>query len=210
VEPHARLGYDVPMKSLHRPDLYTWSSFDAERNVDFNSVLWVRPGGNVVVDPLPLSEHDRKHLAELGGAAWIVITNSDHVRASAELRESTGAQLAGPAAEKAAFPIACDRWLEGGEELVPRLRVLALEGSKTPGELALVLEETTLVTGDLVRAHRAGALMMLPAAKLADPLAATRSVAALADLPKIEAVLVGDGWSLFSGGHAALRSLAAY
>jgi hypothetical protein len=31
-----------------------------------------------------------------------------------------------------------------------------LNGSKTPGELALVLEKTTLITGDLVRAHQAG------------------------------------------------------
>ena len=34
-----------------------------------------------------------------------------------------------------------------------RRNVLALHGSKTPGELALVLEDTILVTGDLVRGH---------------------------------------------------------
>ncbi len=196
------------MKSLHRPDLYAWSTFDAERDVDFNSVLWVRPGGNIVVDPLPLSEHDRRHLAALGGVAWIVITNSDHVRAAASLRDETGAKIAGPASEQATFPIACDRWLADGEELVPGLGVVALEGSKTPGELALVLEATTLLTGDLVRAHRAGALMMLPEPKLVDPSAARREVARLASWPKIETVLVGDGWSLFGGGHAALRALA--
>jgi hypothetical protein len=30
-------------------------------------LLWVRPGGNVAIDPLPLSPHDRKHLDTLGG-----------------------------------------------------------------------------------------------------------------------------------------------
>jgi glyoxylase-like metal-dependent hydrolase (beta-lactamase superfamily II) len=197
------------MKSLHRPDLYTWSAFDLERNVDFNGLLWVRPAGNVLVDPMPLSDHDAKHLTALGGAAWVVITNSDHVRASEALRSDFGAKLAGPAAERATFPIACDRWLADGEEVVPGLVALALEGSKTPGELALVLEETTLITGDLVRAHRAGSLMLLPDAKLKDATAARSSVARLAALQKIETVLVGDGWSLFGGGRAALEKLRA-
>lgn len=195
------------MKSLHRVDLYTWSTFDSERNVDFNSVLWVRPQGNVVVDPLPMSEHDEKHLASLGGVRLIVITNSDHVRATEALRETTRAEVAGPAAERETFPIACDRWLADGGTAVPGLRAIALDGSKTPGELALVLEETTLITGDLVRAHRAGSLMMLPDAKLTDREAARRSVERLASLERIEAVLCGDGWSVFSGGHGMLRAL---
>ncbi len=197
------------MKSLHRSDLYTWSQFDAERNVDFQSVLWVRPGGNVVIDPLPLSEHDQRHLTALGGVAWIVITNSDHVRSAEALRAATGARVAGPAGEAATFPIACDRWLSDGESLVEGLEVLALDGSKTPGELALVLQGTTLITGDLVRAHRAGSLMTLPGAKLQSAEAARRSVARLAALPEIEVVLVGDGWSVFQGGHTALVALAS-
>jgi glyoxylase-like metal-dependent hydrolase (beta-lactamase superfamily II) len=197
------------MKRLHRADLYTWSTFDSERNVDFNSVLWVRAQGNVVVDPLPLSDHDQKHLAALGGVRLIVVTNSDHVRATQALREATRAEVAGPAAERESFPIPCDRWLADGDTVVPGLRAVALDGSKTPGELALVLEETTLITGDLVRAHQAGRLMMLPEAKLADRAAARRSVERLAALDRIEAVLCGDGWSVFSGGREMLRALTA-
>ena len=50
------------MKQLHRKDLFCWSVFDKERNIDFNSVLWVRDAGNVLIDPLPMSEHDHEHL----------------------------------------------------------------------------------------------------------------------------------------------------
>ena len=82
------------MKSLHRPDLYTWSSFDIDRNVDFNSVAWIRSEGNILIDPLPLSNHDRDHLDSLGGAAWIVITNSDHIRATKDIAQLTGAKIA--------------------------------------------------------------------------------------------------------------------
>ncbi|HVZ35753.1 MAG TPA: hypothetical protein VG963_25175, partial [Polyangiaceae bacterium] len=65
------------MKQLHKPNFWSWSVFNEERNLDFQSVLWCSgqsgrsaqelPAaeaalGNVVVDPLPLSAHDRAHL----------------------------------------------------------------------------------------------------------------------------------------------------
>nr|ADN18382.1 conserved hypothetical protein [Gloeothece verrucosa PCC 7822] len=96
------------MKSLHRPDLYSWSFFDTERNIDCNSIAWIRPEGNVLIDPLPLSTHDLNHLNSLGGAAWIVITNSDHIRAAAEIAALTGAKVAAPMGEKETFPIPSD------------------------------------------------------------------------------------------------------
>ncbi|MDP2309392.1 MAG: MBL fold metallo-hydrolase [Pseudomonadota bacterium] len=202
------------MKSLHRPDLYSWSAFDEARNVDFHGLCWARPdtssaGGNVLVDPMPLSAHDRAHLESLGGVALIVLTNSDHTRAAQEIAAWSGAKIAGPAAEKETFPFPCDRWLEDGDEVVPGLVVHAMAGSKTPGELALVLDGTTLITGDLVRAHKAGSLMLLPDAKLVDKAAAVASVRKLAAIDTIDTVLVGDGWPLFGNGGNALRALAA-
>jgi len=197
------------MKLLHRHDLYSWSSFDKERNIDFNSIAWVRPEGNVLIDPLSLSTHDHNHLNSLGGARWIVITNSDHVRAAKEIAQVTNAQIAGPAAERDSFPILCDRWLSDGEELIPGLEVMELYGSKTPGELALLLEKTTLITGDLVRSHKAGSLMILPDAKLSNRQQAVTSVSRLAQMSGIEAVLVGDGWSAFRDGNLVLKELAA-
>ncbi|MBL1178172.1 hypothetical protein [Pantanalinema sp. GBBB05] len=204
------------MKSLHRPDLYSWSTFDPERNVDFNGIAWIRPTGNVLIDPVPLSEHDTHHLQELGGASWIVITNSDHIRDAQAIAQQTGAQIAAPIGEQATFPLVTPptgtkpiRWLTDGEELVPGLQAIELHGSKTSGELALLLEETTLITGDLIRAHRAGSLMLLPDAKLQDRTAAIASVQRLAAIPSITAVLVGDGWSVFRDGHDRLQDLIA-
>jgi len=195
------------MKLLHRDDLYGWSVFDEAREIDFHSVLWVRDGGNVAVDPLPMSDHDRVHLSSLGSLATIVVTNSDHVRGAAELAEAHEAELVGPAGEQDRFPVECRRWLSDGDQVVPGLTAIALDGSKTPGELALVLETTTLITGDLVRAHQGGRLCLLPDRKLSDKTRALASVARLAELPHIEAVLVGDGWPIFSGGASALRAL---
>ena len=195
------------MKRLHRPNLFGWSAFNEDRNIDFHSAVWVRPEGNVVIDPLPLSDHDEAHLRELGGVAWIVITNSDHVRDSIRLAENTGAQLMGPSQEAKNFPVECARWLTDGDEVVPGMPVLELKGSKTPGELALLLEGSTLITGDLIRAHEGGALCLLPEEKLSDKRKAIASLRRLTLLPELEALLPGDGWPVFRDAKFLLQEL---
>jgi hypothetical protein len=198
----------VFMKLLHRPDLFGWSTFDPSRNIDFHGVAWVRPGGNVLVDPLPMSEHDLAHLTALGGAKHIVITNSDHTRAAQMLADHFAAELCGPSGERDSFPLRCKRWLCDGDDVVPGLRVRELNGSKTKGELALVLQDTTLITGDMVRAHQGGRLQMLPDPKLQNRSDALASIARLArEHPRIDAVLVGDGWPVFRDGLARLREV---
>ena len=92
------------MKQLHRKDLFGWSEFNKERNLDFHSVLWVREGGNVLIDPLPMSEHDHSHLQRLGGVNFIVITNSDHCRDAEHIASSTGAVIYGPSGEEEYVP----------------------------------------------------------------------------------------------------------
>ncbi len=198
------------MKQLHRRDLFTWSVYNEPLHVDFNGFLWTREGGNVLVDPLPLTPEDEKHLTQLGGAAWILLTNSDHVRGAREIAARTGARLLGPAAERETFPLACERWLADGEEPFSGLRVRELHGSKSEGELALVLEDTTVIFGDLVRAHRADALMLLPEQKLRGAARAIDSLRRLRRLhPEIVHVLVGDGWCAFRHGGTLLDELLA-
>lgn len=195
------------MKKLHQPHLFGWSEFNQERNIDFHSLLWVRATGNVAFDPLPLSDHDLRHLEELGGLSHILLTNSDHVRSAGELAQGTGALIWGPAGERENFPLACEKWLTDGDRPFEGLEVHALEGSKTPGELAFVLAGETLITGDLIRAHEAGKLCLLPDAKLKDKSLAIASLKRLAALPGIAAVLPGDGWPVFRHGHQALAEL---
>ncbi|MCC6217267.1 MAG: MBL fold metallo-hydrolase [Polyangiaceae bacterium] len=196
------------MKALHRSDLWAWSRFDEARNLDFHAWYWAGPGGGTLVDPLPLGAHDRAHLAALGGAKRVVVTNSDHLRAAVALASELGAELLAPAGERGTLDAPVTRWIADGDELEPGLTAIALEGSKTPGELALVLERTTLLTGDLVRAHVGGRLTLLPDAKLRDRAAAIASLRRLVtERPDVDAVLVGDGWPVFRDGHARLVEL---
>lgn len=196
------------MKRLHRPDLYAWSAFDEARDIDFHSVLWHRPGeGNVAIDPLPLSAHDRRHVEALGGVAVIVVTNSDHTRGAEALASWSGAEVLVPRAEHATMPVAACEPVGEGDDRVRGLRIFELEGSKTAGELALLLEDHTLVFGDLVRAHRANEIHLLPPEKLRDLAAARASLRRLLAFESVEALLLGDGWSVFRDGHARLRAL---
>jgi hypothetical protein len=195
------------MKALHKSNLLCWSVFNEDRDLDFHSVLWKSAHGNVVIDPLPLSEHDRKHVEALGGIQDIVITNSDHMRGAAELAAFSGARVWAPALELGRFAHLDARAASEQHPPVAGLTVFELHGSKTPGELAILIEQHTLVVGDLVRGHRAGRLNLLPDAKLADRTAALASLRRLAELQSIEAVLVGDGWPVFHGGRHALNAL---
>lgn len=196
------------VKTLHAPTFFGWSRFDEARNIDFHGHAIVRPEGVVLVDPMPMSAHDEAHLASLGPVTHIVVTNSDHTRATSEIAERTGALVLGPKAEREGFPIACGGWLGDGDVIVPGIVAYELHGSKTPGELALVVDGTTLITGDLVRAHRGGALTILPNPKLTDRAKAIESVRRLAAIDTLEAVLVGDGWPVFRDGSRAMRELA--
>ncbi len=195
------------MKALHQPAFWGWSVFNPERNLDFHSVLWVRPEGNCAFDPLPLTEHDLAHLQSLGPLSHIFISNSDHLRDAEALAAQTGARLWGPLAEKATLN--CQAWLDEGDEPLPGLQVFALAGSKTPGELAFLIEGQTLITGDLIRSHRAGQLCLLPDAKLSNKAAAQASVSRLADCLQLQAVLTGDGWPVFREGLLVLKQMIA-
>ena len=196
------------MKKLHRSDLFGWSIFNEERNIDFNSTLWVRSQGNVIIDPLPLIEHDKKHLESLGGAAHVIITNSDHIRDAAIISSMTGAKCWAPLAEKEQFPLQCDGWLQDGDEPISGIEIFSFNGSKTPGELAVLIDETTLITGDLIRAHEGGCLCIIPDAKLKNKDLAVKSIKRMASIKKIQAVITGDGWPVFNQGHEALFELS--
>ena len=155
-----------------------------------------------------MNELNENHLDGLGGAAHLIITNSDHVRDSERILLFTGAKCWGPFAEKKQFPFNCDDWLKDGDKPVNNLEVFCMEGSKTPGELAILIDNTTLVTGDIIRAHEGGRLCMLPDEKLQNRELAVNSIKRIAAIKSIEAVITGDGWPIFKNGHDALVELS--
>ena len=195
------------MKNTHHNNIYTWAQFDPERNIDFNSFFLVGPNKNIIIDPLPLTDHDREHLRKLGGVQWIVVTNSDHIRDTEAITTSMGAKIAAPKQEKHSFTIHADKWIGEGDDLFQDLQIFELEGSKTPGELTFLFEGKTLITSDLIRGQKGGALNLLPDKKIKDHKQAVKSISRFLDFKNIDTVLVGDGWHIFNQGYEHLKKL---
>ncbi len=192
------------MKQLIFNDIYSWSLFSEMRQIDFNGHLWVRPEGNILIDPVPMIDSDQAQLDTLGGAAWLVITNRDHEREADAFRKRTGAKVVVHTADAGGLTVPADRLLTDGEEIVPGLRSIHLRYGKSPGEIALYFpEKRAVLSGDLVVGAPMGALTLLADAKLADPPRAALELRKLLALP-FDAILVGDGHSILQDARQRL------
>lgn len=194
------------MQKLALPGAYAWSRWQPDRGLYFNSHLFVVSSGNVAVDPLPLDSGDADAIAALGGVATIVVTNRDHLRDAAAMRERFGAGIATSRLEAPLLDCEIDRTLEDGEEPFEGAVVVALDRQKTPGEFALHLKKNSaLLVGDALLGTPAGSLSLLPDEKYDDEqsVLALRRVWAL----QPEVLLVGDGTSLWSGATQAIGKL---
>ena len=198
------------MKRLSLDNFYSWSVFSEQRQIDFSGHLWVREEGNVVIDPVAISDSDLSQLIELGGAAVIVATNRDHARMSVFFREQTGAEVLAHEDDVASFSFAIDRQIVDGEELVPGMEVVHLRHGKSPGEIALVWPELRAAfISDLVWGGPSGAFSFLPDEKLADPPRAALELRKLLAYPEIDTILVGDGHSIFGNARERLLECLA-
>src|SRR5258708_15842575 len=190
------------------PDVLTWPWFSEKNGYDFNGYLFLDAGGNIAVGPVLMAD---AVLAELGriGVRHIVLTNRNHFRDAARLREASGGT--GPAhAADAVFVrekgVPVDGAIEPGARLGP-FAVLDAHG-KSPGEIALYDEaRRLLVVGDACVGKPSGALSLLPQAVIDDPTALRRSLAHLLRDVHFDALLPGDGAPILQAAHGALRAL---
>lgn len=192
------------------PDVLGWSWFSERHGYDFNGYLFRHPRGNVAIDPVEASAADLDALAG-EGVARIVLTNRNHVRASRELRERTGARVVMHGADAAyarGQGAAVDEEIAVGGRVGP---FVALDAhGKSPGEIALHWpERRLLVVGDACVGKPPGACALLPESVIDDPAALRRSLARLAAEIDFDALLVGDGAPILTGGRTALRALVA-
>jgi glyoxylase-like metal-dependent hydrolase (beta-lactamase superfamily II) len=192
------------------PGVYEWSWFSDEKQLNFNGHLVIEGSDRVLIDPPPMIEADRADIERRGGVTAIVLTNRDHVRESAACQRSYGAPVWVPAADTAWIDVRFDRTYEDATRVPGGLVVIRVPDSKSPGESALwSAGKRALIVGDAVIGKPPGALGMLPDDKFADPAKARAGLRVLLDARyDYDAVLVGDGVSIPTGGHAVLERLA--
>jgi uncharacterized cupin superfamily protein len=183
----------------------TYSRWQADRSLYFNSYFVESDGENILVDPLVLDDADADQMFAAGGVAWVVVTNRDHERAARAAAERFEARVAASEGDASEMSLRQDRLLHDGDAIGPA-RVVALEGLKTAGEIALHLpSKQTLIVGDALWGEPIGSLRMMPDEKLSDPARALRSICALRALHPRH-VLVGDGAPVFERGYEAINA----
>ena len=195
------------MRQTVVPGVWSWSRWQPDRNLDFNGFFVETNEGNLVVDPI---DPDDALLAELTrrGVAAVIVTNRDHERGSAAVAAATGARVLAPALDAPELVRPPDATL-APDDVVHGWRVLGFTGLKTPGEIALVdAARAAAIVGDALWGTPAGALTLMPDAKLADPAAAALSLRALRK-PVLDHLLVGDGDCVFGHARAALDAMFA-
>ena len=191
------------------PGVFTWAWFSERHGYDFNGYLLRAPGGNVCVDPVEMSDAVLDAIA-LEGVSLVVVTNRNHTRASNRVRERTGATVvihSADAAHARAQGAVIDRELSFGDRAGP---FFALDAhGKSPGEIALYWPERgILVVGDACVGNPPGACGLLPEKVIDDVVSLKVSLAGLATVD-FDALLLGDGVALTTGGRAALAALVA-
>lgn len=185
------------------PDLWTWKRWQPDRSMDFNSWFVKNLGANVVIDPLEPDADDVKQIEEMGGVAWVIVTNRDHERATKTFVERFGAKVAASDADAGELSVSVTDRLGDGA-LCQGWRVIALEGFKTGGEVALYsLERRTVILGDALWGDPAGSLRFGAEAKI-DLSRAVLSIRRILGVPELDHLLVGDGVSIFGGARKAI------
>lgn len=192
------------------PGILTWPSYSPRFGYDFNGFLVRRPDGNLCIDPVEPTDDDLATLTR-EGIARILITNRNHYRAAARLRETTGARVAVHAAD-AGFVrdhgVTVDDALAHGERVGPFAVVSA--AGKSAGEVALHWpDKRILVIGDACIGNPPGRLSLLPPAVIDAPDELRRSLQRLAAELDFDTLLLADGESIRTGARAALQRLVA-
>ncbi|MFZ5863597.1 MAG: hypothetical protein ACOYXR_12235 [Nitrospirota bacterium] len=193
------------------PGVYEWSWFSDEKRITFNGHLVIEGRDRVLIDPPPMSEADRAAIDEGGAVTAIVLTNRDHVRETALCQRWCGAPVWVPAADGAGMDVRFEHTYDDANRVPGGLVAIRVPGAKSPGESALWSSgHRALIVGDAVIGAPPGALGMLPDEKFADPAKARAGVRVLLDARyDYDAVLVGDGASIPTGGRTALEQLVA-
>ena len=83
------------MKSL-LPGIWEWSWFSKEKQLNFNGHLLAVGEHRILVDPPPMSGEDKSFTRQGGPIDYIILTNRDHEREAAALREEFHCSVMAP------------------------------------------------------------------------------------------------------------------
>jgi glyoxylase-like metal-dependent hydrolase (beta-lactamase superfamily II) len=195
------------MKEL-LPGIHSWSVFSHDKKIDFNGHLVVNNDGCVLIDPPAPSSDAMVRMEQLGPPKAIIITNRHHTREAGIFAAHWKIPIMLHEADALDIPttVRLGGIYRNGDRLAAGLQVITLAGQKSPGESALLCARSNaIILGDALLGKPEGKLCMLPDDKYSDPQAAREGLKRLLDF-RYDAVLVGDGASILSGGRKVIEA----
>ncbi len=195
------------MKAL-LPNVWQWSWFSEEKQLNFNGHLLTVGEHRILVDPPPMTAGDIAFARQGDPVDYILVTNRDHEREAAFLREEFRCSVIVPELDAKEIALTNVKTCKDGELLPGGIWVIQLTHQKSPGESALFLDtgKGILIVGDAIIGHPDGALRHLPPEKYADVELARDGLRRLLKY-KFESLIVGDGASIISGAKPILEQL---
>ncbi|BFU89821.1 MAG: hypothetical protein NTAFB01_10080 [Nitrospira sp.] len=190
------------------PDIWQWSWFSDEKQLDFNGLLLVIGEHKILVDPPPMTAEARAIVRRYEPMDYIIITNRDHIREAAAYQAELKCQLRVPEADAAQMDVKPTKTYKDGELLPGGIWAIHLREQKSPGESVLFIERGrgVLILGDALIGKPPGAVRMLPGEKYADLAKAKEGLRRLLKY-NFDSLLVGDGSSILVGAKQQVEQL---
>jgi glyoxylase-like metal-dependent hydrolase (beta-lactamase superfamily II) len=184
------------------PDIFTWSKYSEEKQLDFNGYYIARQGESVLIDPPELDEAGFSELSALvsQNSAFplkaIYLTNVHHDRMSCSLKKQFSIPICIHEKDKDLLEFSADKTFTEGDMGPCGLKVIHLSHQKSPGESAFLLPDIrTLIVGDALIGKIPGKVNLLPTEKYADIQQAKESLRILLK-NDFDTLLVGNGESI--------------
>jgi len=195
------------MKQL-LPDIWQWSWFSEEKQLDFNGLFLTVGEHKILIDPPPMTGEAISVILRNGPVDYIIVTNRDHAREAARYQDEFHCQLQVPDADAPQMDLKPTKTFKDGELLTGGIWVIQLKDQKSPCESALFIQQGkgVLIVGDALIGKPAGSVSFLHAEKYADVKKAHEGLRRLLKY-NFDSLLVGDGVSILTGAKKAVERL---
>jgi glyoxylase-like metal-dependent hydrolase (beta-lactamase superfamily II) len=198
-----------PASDLDRiaSNIAVWQGYDPTVKAELYSSCLVTSDGAYLVDPIPLKSEALGELVGSRPVAGIIVTSSNHHRASARFAEQFSVPIFARADTFADNRLGKFRSVADGDEICDELRVIGIEGA-VAGEIAVhyLPNGGTLIVGDALINFEPYGFTLLPAKYCSNQKQLLRSLRKLLDY-KAERMLFAHGPPVLSRARERLRGL---
>ena len=189
------------------PYLALWHGYDPAVKADLYSTCVLTPGGAYLIDPIPLQSEALDELVGSGRVSGIIVTNSNHRRASAQFAEQFSIPVFARCETFSDKMPRQFRKVADGDEVCDGLFLSGIEGAAA-GEIVLHYAPSggTLIVGDALINFEPYGFTFLPAKYCSNGKEMRRSLRKLLRY-KADRMLFAHGSPILSGASDRLQAL---